>query len=383
MRNTSAAARSVAPHLVDCTMFWSAHGGGVRRYLETKRDWLTRRAGWRHTVVAPGATGAGLGDCGGWPLPLSGGYRLPLRRERGARAIAAQAPDLIEVGDPYRLAWSALDAARRLAVPTVAFCHSNLAAMAAMLAGGNGLPASLARRAAGAYLRRTYRRFDLVLAPSESMAQELRALGLTQVERQPLGVDTRIFHPARRDPQLRAALGLPAEARLLIYAGRFAAEKNLPTLVEAVRRLGPPYVLLAVGGGPLPPGGDRVLRLAPEARPARLARLLASADVFVHAGDQETFGLAALEAMACGTPVVVRAAAGLAELAADGAGMGVDSPHAGDWAEAIAAIFTANRRQLAASARKRAEALDWNRVMPLLLGRYRRLIATAGPHRPA
>jgi alpha-1,6-mannosyltransferase len=364
-------------------MFWSAGGGGVRRYLETKGDWLMRRAGWRHTIVAPGADGAGRGDCGGWPLPLSGGYRLTVRRELAARAIAAQAPDLIEVGDPYRLAWSALDAARRLAVPTVAFCHSNPAAMAALLAGGSGTPASLARRAAGAYLRRIYRRFDLVLAPSESMARELRELGLAQVERQSLGVDTQVFHPARRDAGLRAALGLPADSRLLIYAGRFAAEKHLPTLVEAVRRLGPPYVLLAVGHGPLPPAGSRVLRLPREAQPRRLARLLASADVFVHAGDQETFGLAALEAMACGTPVVVRAAAGLAELAADGAGMAVDSPLPGDWAEALAAIFTVDRAQLAESARARAETLDWDCVMPALLHRYRRLIAPAAARRCA
>lgn len=383
MPNSSPAAGAGAPHLVDCTMFWSANGGGVRRYLETKGEWLTRRAGWRHTVVAPGAQGAGRGDCGGWPLPLSGGYRLTLHRERAAQAIVAQAPDLIEVGDPYRLAWAALDAARRLVVPAVAFCHSNLAAMAAMLAGGNGTPASIARRAAGAYLRRTYRRFDLVLAPSESMAQQLCELGLTQVERQSLGVDTRIFHPARRDPTLRAALGLPAEARLLIYAGRFAAEKNLPTLVEAVRRLGPPYVLLAVGAGPQPPAGSRVLRLPREAQAAGLARLLASADVFVHAGDQETFGLAALEAMACGTPALVRSAAGLAELAADGAALAVDSPFAGDWAEAIAAIFTADRTQLAESARCRAEALDWDCVMPALLHRYRRLLAPAAKRRCA
>lgn len=367
-----------APHVVDCTMFWSAHGGGVRRYLDTKHDWLPRH-GWRHTIVAPGASGPGRVDCGGWPLPLSDGYRLTVHRQRAARIIEAQAPDLIEVGDPYRLAWSALDAAARLRVPAVAFCHSNLAAMAALLAGRNGTPARLARQAAGAYLRRIYRRFESVLAPSEAMADELRELGVTRVERQPLGVDTAVFHPARRDAGLRAALGLPAGARLLLYAGRFAAEKNLPTLVEATRLLGPPYVLLALGSGPLPPHGERVRVLPHAAQAAEVARLFASVDVFVHAGDQETFGLAALEAMACGTPVVVRARGGLAELVdeAAGAGIAVHSSRATDWTEAIAATFTADRAATGAAARARAEAFDWQRIMPDLLTRYRRLIAAA------
>ena len=375
-----------APHLVDCTMFWSPSVGGVRRYLESKRDWLAAHPGWRHTIVAPGVAGDGFVDSGGWPLPLSDGYRLPLLRRRAALKIAAQAPDLIEVGDPYRLAWAALDAGQRLGVPALAFCHSNVAAMAALLAGAAGSPARLARlarRAAGAYLARVYRHFDRVLAPSASMAAELRALGLPRVEHQPLGVDTRLFHPTRHDFTLRSTLGLPRDARLLLYAGRFATEKHLATLVEAVRRLGPPYVLLALGCGPLPPQGERVLILPHETRVERLARLFASVDVFVHAGDQETFGLAALEAMACGTPVVVRAAAGLGELVADGAGTGVASAEPAAWAEAIAATFTADRGHAAAAVRARAEAFDWQRVMPAMLERYRRLTGARPVRRAA
>ena len=57
------------PHLLDSTMFWSAAGGGVRRYLLTKRAWLARENGWQHSIVAPGVRGPGFVDCGGWPLP--------------------------------------------------------------------------------------------------------------------------------------------------------------------------------------------------------------------------------------------------------------------------------------------------------------------------
>jgi alpha-1,6-mannosyltransferase len=372
-------------HLVDSTMFWSATGGGVRRYLLAKHAWLERHAGWRHTIVAPGVDGAGYADCGGWPLPLSGGYRLPLRRELAASVIERQAPDLIEVGDPYRLAWAALDAGTRLDVPVVAFCHSNLAALAARVVGGQGVPAHWARRAAGAYLCRTYRRFDLVLAPSFAMVNELHELGVASAVRQPLGVDTALFHPCRHDAGLRQELGLAPDQRLLLYAGRFAPEKNLPVLAEAVRRLGPRHVLLAVGAGPAPPVGEQVIVLPHLSRDRQLARIFASVDGFVHAGDQETFGLAALEAMASGTPVVARAAAGLADLVADGAGIGVDSDRPDDWAAAITEIFTSQREKLIVAGRRRAEEYDWNRVMPLLFRRYQRLLAGGRiePHAPA
>ncbi|WP_157267750.1 glycosyltransferase [Azohydromonas aeria] len=361
-------------HLVDTTMFWSPTGGGVQRYLQVKHGWLARQQGWQHTVFAPGARGWGFEDAGGLPLPGLGGYRLPLDRRAAARRIERLGPDLIEAGDPLRLGWASLDAGQRLGVPVVAFCHSNVMAMAARLVGGPAWVRASVRRTVGAYIGRMYRDFDLVLAPSRSMAEQLRALGLANVEQQPLGVDTKTFHPSRRDPALRAELGISEDVRLLLFVGRFAPEKNLPLLAEAVRRLGQPWLLLAVGDGPLPPHGARVRRLPYEPRPGQLARLMASADAFVHAGDQESFGLAPLEAMACGTPVVVRQAAGLAELAEGGAALAVDSDKPAAWAEAIAALFAGDLEPLRRQGRACAERHDWEQVMPQLLGRYRRLL---------
>lgn len=363
------------PHLVDCTMFWGATSGGVRRYLQAKRNWLLRRAAWQHSIVAPGAQGRGLVDCGGFALPFSGGYRCPLDRDAVAKLIVKRGPDVIEAGDPYRLAWAALDAARRMRIPAVAFCHSNVAALAAQWAGGNGLVAWCARRAAERYLARTYRQFDLVLAPSPEVADQLRALDVPRVQMQPLGVDTMQFHPSRRDPLWRKTLGLPDDARLLLYAGRFAVEKNLPVLADAVRRLGPRWYLLALGAGPRVPSGKQVRVLPYEAREPQLARIYASVDAFVHAGDQETFGLAALEAMACGTPAIMRNAGGLAEFVAGGAGIGVSSGRAADWAEALAAFFAGERETWSQRARAWAEKRDWNVVLPALLRHYQRLLA--------
>jgi alpha-1,6-mannosyltransferase len=368
-------------HLVDTTMFWSPRGGGVRRYLLAKRAQLTREGHWRHTLVAPGAQGDGMVDCGGMPLPFSGGYRVPLRRAAAARLIAAQRPDVIEAGDPYRLAWAAIDAARWCGVPAVLFCHSDIATLAAYAIARRRLLGAQRSQAwargaearVNRYLSRLCDRFDLVLAPSRTMQQRLLSLGVMHTQVQPLGVDTRVFNPRARDERWRAALGLPADARLLLYAGRFAPEKNLQQLVDAVQRLGPRYHLLALGSGPLPPAGPQVRVLAFQAQAAHVARAMASVDAFVHAGDQETGGLAVLEAMACGTPVLVRDAGGLRETVAGGCGFAVDSDRPHDWAEAIAELFVSNRASVHA-ALERARSHDWSLVLAALQRRYARVI---------
>ena len=360
-------------HLVDATMFWSPTGGGVRRYLQTKHAWLARQPRWRHTIAVPRVAGAGAdaATLPSWPLPASGGYRLPLRRRAIARVLVELRPDLIEAGDPYRVAWGALDAARSLGIPALAYCHSNVAAMARLVAGPF---ATAAARAAERYARHLYRRFELVLAPSEDMAARLRHWGVDRVACQPLGVDTDTFHPRARDRAWRQRHGWSEATRVLVYAGRFAAEKHLDVLAAAVARLGDPYVLVAIGAGPVPPRGDRVVVLPFVASSRELATALASADAFVHAGDQETFGLSALEAMACATPAVLRASAGLAELC-DGVGaIGVAAGSAAAFAEQVDALFAGDREQRSQAARARAEASDWERVFPALLGHYQRLV---------
>lgn len=379
---------AASPHLLDVSMFWGATGG-VRRVL-TSRHQRLRALGWRHTIVAPGAQGPGILDCGGWLLPGTGGYRAVLSRGRAVRQMTFVAPDIIESADPYTLGWASVAAAQQLQVPAVAFCHSDLPQLMARLIGGPEGTAhrrgATAERWARRYLVNLYRHFDVVLAPSRGLATRLRSWGVPRVSVQPLGVDCSVFTPCARDDTWRArfcgAHGLPRDVRLLVYTGRFAPEKNLQLLADAIHLLGPRHRLVAVGNGPAPPVGPQVLCLPPEHDGARLARLVASSDAYVHAGDQETFGLGVLEAMACGTPVVVAGCAGLAELARD-AGVVVEAPRIGHWADAIEACLEAPNPAQRRTALARAQALDWPRVLMQMTQRYASLIGRPSAVAPA
>jgi alpha-1,6-mannosyltransferase len=359
-------------HVADVTMFYAPHGGGVRRYIEAKRAWLSTRNGCAHTLIVPKAGNApresGTVGLRSVPLPLSHGYRVPLGKSHAARTLVALQPTVIEAGDPYTLAWAALDAGQRLAIPVVGFCHSDLPRVLAQRYGHRF------ERIAARYYGRLYREFDLVLAPSRAMTARLRGWGVARAAHQPLGVDVETFHPSRRDDDFRRSLGVPADTRLLVYAGRFAVEKNLDLFAHAMRMLGPRYVALWIGAGRTPTDLPSNVRVVPYvSNRGELASLLASCDAFVHPGDQETFGLGALEAMACGLPVVGTRAAGVGELITEDVGVLVTPRSARALADGVMAIYQRDMRALRSHARRLAERYAWGPVLERIVGRYRAL----------
>jgi alpha-1,6-mannosyltransferase len=187
---------------------------------------------------------------------------------------------------------------------------------------------------------------------------------------QPLGVDLQHFTPSRRDPAWRRALGLAPGKIVLLYVGRFAREKNLPVLVDMVDRLGDDYVLVAKGAGPTPPHGARVIVLPYDADPMVVATALASADIFVHAGTMETFGLAPLEALACGTPVVVPACGGFLDLIDGRSAIGVDHATADALSEAVRSLELSDRAVVSAAAVEVARPYDERRTFSRLFAHY-------------
>src|SRR5579863_2342711 len=363
-------------HLVDTTLFYSPTSGGVKRYLSAKHAWLAAHTTWEHTIVVPGRETqlerGGVCTLAGYPVPGTFNYRLPLNARRWTRLLDALEPTLIEAGDAFHPAWCGWRVTQRRGIPLVGFYHSNLPQLAGRRACG-WFTEPVIRR----YLRLLYERCDAVFAPSRLMCQYLRELGVRRVLHQPLGVDTTIFSPARRSAALRECLGLPPTARVLVYAGRFAREKNLPVLLRAFGRLGDPYHLLLIGGEQRGRPAPNVTMLPYRRDALELAQWFASADALVHAGTKETFGLVTLEAMACGRPVVAARAGAFPEFIDDSVGQLAEPDSARGMAEAIEALYERDIEAVGAAARARVlRQFTWTRAFHGQLATYVSLVGS-------
>ena len=361
-------------HLVDITMFYAAEGGGVSTYLNAKAHWLARRSRVRHTIMSSNVETCDDAVPALVKIPSAGlpgfhGFRMPLSVEGPARLLESVRPDVVEAGDAGHCAWAALRMRQRYDIPAVAFYHSDLPRLVQPRFG------RWIAHGACRYLANLYRQFDLVLAPSRIMVQQLDAIGVHGAVHQPLGIDSSVFRPQRRDETLREHLALAPDARLLVYAGRFTPEKKLHILIEAVRKLGDPYHLILVGGGGVLPYCDRVTHIPFRRDQRQLATLLASCDLLVHPGDCETFGLIVLEAMACGLPVVATTQGGVAELVDTETGILAEPNDVGSLAGAIEAIYQRDLARMGQAARRKAvERYDWDEILPQVIGRYEGLL---------
>ncbi len=360
-------------HVVDATLFYSPTSGGVKRYLLAKHEWMRRHTSWRHSIVVPGERDrhepGDVSTIEGRLVPGAFNYRLPLNPLSWSRAIDALEPDLIEVGDAFHPAWAASSVARRRGIPLIGFYHSNFPELAGRRLG------SAVQKFIEWYVKLTYERCELVLAPSRYICEYLQGMGVAHATHQPLGVDVDTFAPARQARDLRGELGLPPDTRLLVFAGRFSAEKNIPVLLEAFRLLGAPYHLLLIGGDAA--GRDGNLTRLPYCRDNRaLAGYLGAADAFVHAGVHETFGLVILEALACGRPVVAMRAGAVPELLTEATGV-MAEPHgdparvAANLAAAIDSLYERDLDALGRAARAHVVgSYSWTRALQGLMARY-------------
>ncbi|MEK9659429.1 MAG: glycosyltransferase [Chloroflexota bacterium] len=200
----------------------------------------------------------------------------------------------------------------------------------------------------------------------------------------PGGVDPRRFAPADRDGA-RRFLGLPVEGRVVLFVGRPEPFKGPEVLVRALALLPPAVHLLAMGGSDAEQSGEWFARIGAAAgvservvwRPAvpqeQLPVHYAAADLLAMPSRHETFGLAALEAMACARPVVAAAVGGLRSLVTSGlTGRLVDGHEPGPYAEAIGALLDdeALAARMGAQGRLRARRYSWRAAASHLLTGY-------------
>jgi len=309
----------------DLTQFYSPVSGGVKRYIEQKTAWMRKhRPDCQHILVVPGETTGHTGDeqsrvytIASPLVSRTSRYRALLKLHLVEEVLESERPDIIESGDPYQLAWKAVASGRALDIPTVGFYHSHFpeAVLRSVAKHFGRLAVQMAEDAGRRYVKTLYNRFERTLVPSPVLASLLESWGVENTTPIDLGVDTDVFRPGGDSAALRRQLEIPENRRLLLYVGRLAPEKNVRTLFEAFEilhgRNPAEYHLLAVGDGTQRAALHRLrdatgavtwTQFCEDAR--RLSEIYRMADLFVHPGVQETFGLVALESQACGTPVI-------------------------------------------------------------------------------
>jgi alpha-1,6-mannosyltransferase len=305
------------------------------------------------------------------------------------RIVRHERPDLIEVGSPGIVPWVASRAAAD-AIPMIAFFHSNFPRIYNPFPERSGITKRVVTEAMWRYVRFIDRFARVTIACSDFAADDLRRAGVDRVVRLPLGVDLELFHPRRRSQrdEARARYGLPRNALLAAYIGRFANEKEIGTLVEgweqAYRRTG--MHLALVGDGPIRAALERWTRdhawahVVPfETDRTRLAELHAALDVYAAPGPVETFGLSGLEALASGTPVLSVHRGGVAEqVTSSGAGQLYQAGRPETVAPALERLLAADRAELARRARAHAEREhSWDAVFTRVFALYDRVLAGA------
>ncbi len=212
----------------------------------------------------------------------------------------------------------------------------------------------------------------------------------------PCGVDLTKFRPLDQK-EVRQRLGLNGE-KVLLYVGRVEPLKGLDLLVETAAQMEADEenvrMMVVGGGGPGEPETDRVRRLAEERQVDGLIDFVGrvahdelplyynAADVCVVPSYYESFGLVALESMACGTPVVASRVGGLPTIVHHGHTGYLKSwrcPEA--FAHSVEMIISSSSLQesMGAAARQRAELMSWSNVASMISGEYRALTSGDSP----
>ena len=314
------------------------------------------------------------------PVPFYPEVRMPIVAPGTVRRdIRAFGPDIIHVATEGWLGRCGMAAARRLRTPVVLSYHTNFPAYASSY--HMGFLSGLVWR----YLRRFHNRGFLTLCPSRSTRDILEDQGFERVRVWSRGVDQQLFDPAKRDRgRLLDEFGITPETLVLLYVGRVAEEKNLGLLADAFAALesDSPVCLLIIGDGP---AAERLRSSCPTSvifggyrRGEQLARMYASADLFVFPSVTETFGNVVLEAMASGLPVIAFDAPGPRDIIQQGhTGWLTAEVHAPALTETVSKAIQQPDvfRRMGRAARRYAEKQTWSAVNQVVRRAYLEALA--------
>lgn len=257
-------------------------------------------------------------------MPYDATYHIPLKLGRMRELVRRHCPDVLQVSSPFIPAWVAGTLEQEGLSPWMIrsyVYHSDPIGCYLKPWVKQNIPTYLQRASAApawAWMRKVCRTHDITVVAGAWLRDELLAKDCPNVVNVDFGITHEDFSPERRDPHLRrrflGELADHPDARLLLIAGRLAADKRQKRLVEAVRQvsLERPVALVVLGDGPERENLKELAGDIPQAHflkftkdRAEYAAVLASADALVHGSLCETYGFVLAETLTSGTPFVV------------------------------------------------------------------------------
>lgn len=319
-------------------------------------------------------------------IPFSGGYRIILKTRKVIEELAKFDPDVIEISDRTTLLRVARWAKRKQ-IPTTFFAHERVDGVVKSFAGFLPFQKAMVRK----WNRITRDSVGRIVATTNFAAQEFLQLGLrvesdssSKLVSVPLGVNLDKFDSNHSFREMDNQVEVPAN--YILACTRLSKEKDPFFLLEIAREIKRRQLaipLLIAGSGPLEKKmlsvieseGLDVSLLGFVSDKATLSQIMSGATSFLAVGPIETFGLAALETLASGTPVICRAEAAISEIISDECGRAL-TRNPTLWVDAITDFELHDRDQIRRFARKRAEQFTWKETAGRLLNFYRWDIAS-------
>ncbi len=321
----------------DVNNFYSPNGAGVRSYHDARLELFAGREGYRYALVVPSDRNRRTrhGNATVYEVPA-----LPIPRRvyrcivswRVLRAVFEDfRPDIVEAGSPYLLPSLVRRAAAGTDITLTAFYHADFPdayfGHAAATISERLRPSAV--RIGRWLVRQAYRDCAVVACASGHAERRLRQAGVAATARTPLGFDPSVFRPPDRRGATRRALGIGEETALVLHVARLHPEKSVRQIMAAWDRVDrrDDRTLAIVLHGPLATSFERryaarrdvrLLEYRPDRR--ELAALLGDADLMLSLSPYDTFSLATVEAMGCGTPVLAVRESAAAELVSACAG---------------------------------------------------------------
>ncbi len=368
------------------TLFIDGGAGGANTYLREKARFFTELgdAVEHHLIVPAGCTerrrlfGSTLHAIHSPRLPQNPQHRLLIHFPLVRRILRELKPDVVEVDCSYLLghvAASALAGRRSL---LVGYYHVHLPLQGGTAAASRaGFPlraplGALVERFAWRYLEYCMRPLARIFVTARDVIDRLSERGFDRLAHVPMGVNLDLFRP---DAGSKAA----GEGRTILYVGRLSEEKDLPVLFQAFDALARErrgLRLQVVGGGPMQAVAARFAEGRSDVAihghcpyGPDLASIYASADVLALPSRYETFGLAILEALASGVPVVAAAEGGPPDIIRPAVGALARSNDPADLAAKLAQVL--DRTPAAHRCRRHVEEkFSWSRTFARLLEIY-------------